>query len=122
MRLKELLDYELRCSERYLRFMSVVMIICDEMKTCEHIRHLTRNSDESFMFKDAIGVLMSETDINGSLKAVERFRSGLNGQNLRFAVVSYPHDGSNATSLLATLLQRFEKAKTGLQGAIVASG
>jgi hypothetical protein len=127
MELKNLLDYELRSSVRYQRFVSVVMIECLNgnmpIKLKKLLEELIRTSDESFEIKeDGLAVLMGETDRNGSLKAVGRYKKkASNGFDMRFAVASYPNDGHSTKNFLKILLRRLEEAKKGKHGAVVAS-
>ena len=120
MNMEELLDYELRSSSRYRRFVTVVVVVSDDKKIRKILSDYVRDSDESFEYDDSIAVLMGETDMCGSLKAVERYKKNSKlGNGVRYAVASYPNDGASTQDFLTTLFRRFNKAKTAHEGAIV---
>ena len=126
MTLEELLDYEIRCSSRYRRFVSIVMVANGNGANVD-LKHLlgehVRSSDSYFEFKNASAILMGETDINGSLQAVDRYKSNYSSEiDLRFAVASYPNDGQSTLEILDTLLRRSDESKLGKHGEVIAQG
>jgi hypothetical protein len=125
LELECLLDYELRCSERYRRPLSLVTVV--PMNTRINPRSLLfpalRGSDQLFEVHGHAAILMSETNCQGALAAIGRYSKMCEGEiDLRFAVVSYPEDGGTVRELLATAQQRLDKAMTLEPGAIVAAG
>ena len=126
MTLEELLDYEIRNSSRYRRFVSIVMVANGNGANVELKKILgehVRNSDSYFEFKNASAILMGETDVSGSLKAVQRYKSNYSSDiDLRFAVASYPNDGQSTLEILDTLLRRSDDSKLGAPGEVVAQG
>ncbi len=66
---------------------------------------------------------MGETNGAGAMKAVERFKSGLNGHSdVRYAIASFPDDGEAAGKLFMSARRRLDLARSKGPGAVVASG
>ena len=118
-----MLDYEVRNCERYRRFMSLVYVnhgrgarfrdICGDMM---------RHSDELIEFDSSSALLMGETNIQGALLAIDRFKRRCDAvADMRYAVVAYPADGRNAEDLLAAANKRLASAKVLEAGAVVCS-
>ncbi len=123
--LEWLLDYEVRSSVRYRRFLSIVLAACIGGRNAKELAwsNTLRESDARFEVEDGIAIVMGETDRLGALVAVERLRRRCGeGADVRFAVVSFPVDGYIASDLLATAYRRVNRAKTLHPGAIVATG
>jgi ribosome biogenesis GTPase A len=122
--LEDLLEYELRASHRYCRFVSLLLVKCEENQSVKNILgDYIRETDMLFDFKDASAILMGETDKKGTLNAVERYKNECDSKfNMRFAVVSYPNDGRSTKDLLDALIRRYEQAKHGKSGVVVAKG
>ena len=125
--LRWLLDYELRSSARYRRFVSLVMCCPGEddlpstMK--EMLTPTLRESDECFEVDNAFAILMGDTEGSGALTAVKRYKTHSNGGfDLRFGVAAYPNDGLFANGLIDAAKKRMETAKACGYGAVVATG
>jgi hypothetical protein len=123
--LEFMLDYELRSSKRYRRPVSLVMV--RPLNAPIKLRHLLgptlRESDQLFEIHDHAAILMGETDREGALAAIARYKEACEGEiDLRFAVASFPEDGSTVHELLATARQRLNKAVTLEPRAVVAEG
>ncbi|MFC1737280.1 hypothetical protein ACFL1X_14305 [Candidatus Hydrogenedentota bacterium] len=117
-----LLEYELRCSERYRRFLSVVML--KSGKETVDFRNLfgdlVRDSDVLFELEGKAMVLMSETDQTGAMNAVTRFKTMCNGAlDVRYSVAVFPADGRSAGNLMDTGQRRLELAQAQTAGAVV---
>jgi hypothetical protein len=116
--LEMFLEYELRASSRYRRYLSLVLIKgvgngSSYLK--EILSENIRICDAWFFYGNYIAVLMSETDEKGSLKAIERYKMNLcnRGHDLNFAYVTYPQDGTSVDELNRVLWQRIEEHKSG---------
>lgn len=124
--LERLLDYELRAAARYRRFAALVMVTSDhkEHDVTEMLNEQVRGSDEFLQLgDDAVAILMGETDSSDALVAVKRYKSRCQGgEDLRFAVVSYPADGRGTSELLSAASRRLRAARAGGRGAIVSTG
>lgn len=122
--LEYFLNYELRCSVRYRRFVSIVMIACDNGRILKQWLYdsIIRESDEVFEIEEGYSILMGDTDRTGALTAVERLSTHCKGEaDLYFAVVSFPVDGNITAELLASGHRRLRKARALQPGAIVAT-
>jgi len=120
-----LLAYELRCAERYRRFVSVVMITSGNgpVRYRQLLDGAIRDSDEFIEFDQAAAVLMAETDQAGALQAIERYKSKLNGAaDLRFSLASFPKDARDARALFDTGRRRLAKAQSLERGALTCTG
>lgn len=119
--LQWLLDYELRCCERYRRFVSIVYVKSNGGARFPDVcGDLLRRSDELVDMRPASAVIMSETNADGALLAVSRFKSRCDAvMDLRYAVAAYPADGRTADDLLTTAQNRLEQAKGRERGAVV---
>lgn len=115
-------DYEVRCSERYRRFFSLVFMASSH-EVGEFMSQLggsLRNSDEFADFNGHSAILMGETDKKDAMQAVKRLGRECNGStDIRFSVTSYPKDGTTSDELFRTALERLERAKSGDVGAVV---
>ncbi len=120
---QELLQYELFASERYRRYLSVVLVrsLADHQEGLNSaFDHLIRKSDALTSYDHSIAVLMSETDQNDALCAVDRFHSLLKNQfDVRFAVATYPSDEASVEGLLATAEKRLQKAQNHHNGHVI---
>ncbi len=112
-----LFDYEFSCAMRYRRFLAVVIVAC--VKTCnpkeqDLLRQYIRSCDAVFRLNDNTAILMGETDLNGSRRAVDRYLKHLPPNvDLRFAAASYPQDGSTKPDLKQKLDNRITEARRG---------
>ena len=123
--LLRLFDFELRVSERYKRCLSLTMIAAGNgpVSISETLEDAIRISDELVDLEGSITLLMPETDIQGAMTAIRRYKTKCDGTiDLRFAVASFPRDGKSAAALVDKAVQRLNKAKAGAKGEVVASG
>lgn len=123
--LRWLVDYELRAAERYRRFVTLILVTtntgCFFLK--DILMKTKRESDKLFELDNELAILMSETDLNGALVAVERYKSLFSEDvDLRFSVVSFPLDGVNCADLLGKVYRRLNAAKMLECGAVVCNG
>ena len=115
-------QYALRVSERYRRNLALVMMSgeCDQADFSLMITPLVRRSDELLELRDCAAVLMGETNGEGALQAVQRFkRSCPEDAGLRYAVASFPEDGRAASMLLLSARRRLDAARNQQPGAVV---
>ena len=123
--LHRLIDYELRGAARYRRFATLTMMSIGHHQADlkELLRDTVRNCDEFVELESGAAVLMSETDTEDALIAVERYKCRCADQvDLRFAVASYPADGRGTVELLEILQRRLNQAEASGNGAVVAKG
>lgn len=112
--LQSLMQYEMLSSERYRRFMSVVMVSStqDRPGLGGLIGDHVRNSDVMSEHGHSVVVLMGETDKRGAMTAVQRYHRNLsNHPDLRFSIATYPEDGVNPDTLMDVATQRLTLAK-----------
>jgi len=115
--LNKLLEYELQAAERYRRFVSLVMITSEN--DLAGLRNFlgahVRNSDVMASFNHSIAVLMGETDENGAMTAINRYKSFFNDQiDIRYSLVTYPSDGGRPDNLIEMAYDRLKKARTAM--------
>ena len=119
-----LLDYEIRLSTRYRRFLSFVMVSAadkDPTTLDQVLSETIRSSDVRFLEQNGISVVMGETGKADAVHAIERYKRTLSGSmNARYAVATFPSDGKTSVALRHTALKRLKKACTLGSGAIVA--
>ena len=117
-----LVDYELRSSHRYRRFLAVVSVACDHGRVGfkDIVSDVLRDSDEVVEKDLGAAILMGETDGAGALTAISRYKARCEGaMDMRFGVATYPRDGCDATTLLEVAGGRLEEARMGAFGAVV---
>lgn len=128
---KELLDwllhYELGCSARHRRFVSLVMLSSNDVQSRDFQHVLDdsiRDSDAAFQMDNEVVVVMGETDSSGALKAVERYQRMMAHQaDARYAVSSFPIDGKAPSDLLDAARRRLSRAIAAPQNhSVVAEG
>lgn len=121
--LQSLLDYEVRSSKRYRRSFSLVLMaqVDGRVECIRSLKSTVRESDQLSELAGRIAtVLMGETDFNGALAAVSRYKEACgDGVDLRFAVVSFPEDGTTAQHLLEAAHRRLNAALRLDQGTVV---
>jgi len=125
LELEPVLDYELRCSVRYHRSVSLVMVAQAKgnVDVSDLLWPILRDSDELCTFEGRAVVLMGQTGRHGALAAIERYKAHCQeGIDLRFAVACFPEDACTARELLGIVRRRLEKALTLQSGAVVAAG
>ena len=123
--LLRLIDFELRVSDRYKRYLSLTMIASGDgpVSISKTLEDVIRISDELVDLEGSTTLLMPETNMQGAMTAIRRFKTKCNGTiDLRFAVVTYPRDGKSAGVLVDKVVHRLDKAKAGATGEGVASG
>jgi len=124
-RLEPILDYELRCSVRYHRSLSLVMVapVKGNVDLNDLLWPILRDSDELCTFEGRAVVLMGQTGRDGALAAIDRYKTHCHeGIDLRFGVACFPEDACTARELLGIVRRRLEKAVTLERGAAVATG
>ena len=122
--LLRLFDFELRLSDRYKRYLSLTMIASGNgpVSISRTIEDTVRISDELADVDGTATLLMPETDTQGAITAIRRFKTKCNNIiDLRFAVVTFPTDGRYAGALVDKAVQRLDKAKAGSNGEVVAT-
>jgi len=123
--LRRFLEYELAAAERYRRFVSLVAVASNEGigKVRKVLGGTLRSSDLMEARDDTAIVLMGETDTEGALCAIRRYKDRCgNAHDLRFAVATYPTDEAKADGLFAVADRRLDRAMTSEFGAVVANG
>ena len=118
----ELLQYELGAAERYRRYFSLVLVHSptDHRGLQGTLGAHVRKSDAMARFDHSVAMLMGETEQSDAIRAVERYEGVLGDQfDARFAVVTYPVDGTAPDRLMAIAERRLQKAKSGHSGHIV---
>ncbi len=123
--LLRLIDFELRVSDRYRRYLSLTMIVARNgpVSISKTLEEVIRISDELVDLEGSTTLLMPETDVQGAMTAIRRFKTKCNETiDLRFAVVTFPRDGKSAAALVDKAVRRLDKAKAGAKGEVVASG
>ena len=122
LHLHTMTDYELRTSQRYRRFFSLVFMASDNcgLKFWNLIGDLLRNSDEFVELDGYASILMSETDKHAALQAVNRFLERQEGDaDICYSIASFPNDGKTSLELLQKASDRLAKARNSDEGAIV---
>lgn len=117
-------QYALRVSERYRRNLALVMMSgeCEQSDFSGLIAPLVRRSDELLELRDCAAVLMGETNGEGALQAVQRFkRSCPEDAGLRYAVACFPDDGKAASMLLLNARRRLDVARGQQPGTVVSA-
>lgn len=125
LELETLLDYEVRGSARYRRSMSLVMVVPvnSSIRLRELLGPVLRDSDELFELRSKAVILMGETDRDGALVAIRRYKGACGGEiDLLFALACFPDDGCNGRELLEAVCRRRDKALTLERGAVVVAG
>ncbi len=123
--LSRLLDYELRASQRYRRFVTVVSVGCEgepnQFKAV--LGESLRNSDAVMAQLHGATILMGETNGAGALTAIKRYKTHCDGSvDMRFGIAAYPTDGCDAVTLLTVAGNRLEEARSRDTGAVVWQG
>jgi hypothetical protein len=122
--LEGLVGYELRSSVRYGREFCLVLAAAAaiQVEVKRLLEPILRDSDELFEVGARVAILMGTTNRAGALSAIRRFKYELADQaDLRFAVVTFPEDGTSPQELIATAHRRLDTALIGERGAVVAS-
>ncbi|HIJ73497.1 MAG TPA: hypothetical protein HPP83_05280 [Candidatus Hydrogenedentes bacterium] len=122
--LRKFLEYELAAAERYRRFVSIVMVGSRQgaEKARQVLKGTLRSSDVMEQIGDAAVVLMGETDSEGALCAIERYKDRCGRRHdMRFSIVTFPTDEAEPDALFSTGNRRLEQAMAGDFGAVVAT-
>ena len=112
----ELLQFEMGAAERYRRYLSLVIVHSptDHIGLQGTVGVHMRKSDGMARFDHSVVLLMGETDQSDALRAVKRYEGVLGGQfDARYAVATYPGDGTAPDGLMAIAEKRLQKAKNG---------
>ena len=122
--LRDVLSYELSCAERYRRFVSLVMVTgtTTEGSARRILGDRIRNSDLLAEKNSHLVILMSETDQNGAKIAIDRYKEFGAENDLRFSLVTFPHDSGGAETLVKAGERRLERARGGSPGEVVSAG
>lgn len=123
--LRWLLDYELRQSERYRHFASLVMFSAEDapIDLDALLGDVVRDSDVLFVLDDVRAVVMGQTGGAEACKALKRYKKTINGKiPVRYAVSSYPKDGLSAENIMQVARRRLDQAKMLETGSVVAEG
>lgn len=120
--LREILDYELKCAERYRRFITLVMVTA--AGNDEDVEHVLSGSvrycDILSEIEGSAMILMSETTMLGGQSAVDRYKSDMTSEgDLRFSIATFPSDGRGADVLMAVGMRRLKKAVSRERGSVV---
>ncbi len=120
--LRDVLQYELACAERYRRFVSLVMAAeGSEGTQLQHVLADKVRDSDLLVEKDSLFlILMSETDRNGARNAISRYIDQ-DGEvhDFRFSLVTFPNDSGSAEVLMEAAERRLQKATEEGPGAIV---
>ena len=111
----ELLQYEMGSAERYRRYVSLVLIHSptDHRGLQGTVDMHARKSDGMARFDHSVALLMGETDQSDALRAVKRYEGLLESRlEARYAVATYPVDGTAPEGLMAVAERRMCKAKS----------
>lgn len=117
--------YEIRCSERYRRFFSLVFMASGSggngsVKLKEFLRESVRESDLLSELEGHTGIIMCETDKDAALQAVRRLkRLQHDVVDVRSSIASFPEDGTTYQNILQKASNRLDEAKRRERGAIV---
>ncbi len=117
------IEHELRCSQRYQRFLTVVGAECQATDTAlkELLGEILRGSDEIIELDSTeVAIVMAETDRQGALMAIDRYHAHFNGAfDIRFGVATFPLDAGDHEALLGSARSRLLKAKKGKPGTVI---
>lgn len=117
--------YEIRCSERYRRFFSLVFMTSDNerngsVKFKEFLGESLRESDFCAELDGHTGIIMCETDKDAALEATKRLgRLQHNLVDVRSSIASFPEDGTTYRDILQKASNRLHEARHREKGAIV---
>lgn len=120
-----LLDYEIRLSSRYRRFVSLVMVSGDAVVNDldQVLSEAIRSSDIFFPVSGGLSVVMGETGNSDAQLAIQRYSHVINeSMDVNYSVASYPSDGKTPQDLKLVAEDRMRRAKALGSGAVVAEG
>lgn len=123
--LREILHYELVSAQRYRRFVSVVMVADTRGKGSVDriLSEKVRYCDVMAAADTTAVIMMSETGSAGAQSAIERYKKdAVDSADLRFSLVTFPHDGRGVDGLINTGNRRLRKAVESAPGTVVAAG
>lgn len=111
--LQRLLEHELRCAERYRRFVAVMRVVSslddEPLENC--LADSMRACDDCVWLGNRFDLLMSETTQEGALSAARRYTAALRGKaDLSFGIAEFPGDGHDAKNLLDLAQRRLERS------------
>ena len=108
--LRQLLQYELHAAQRHRRFVSLVMMTSENALSGvrDYVGAHVRDSDVIANFDHSVAVLMEETDSEGALKAVDRYKRLFDSQvDLRFSVGWLSGDSAAPANRFSSSRTRF---------------
>lgn len=118
--------YQIRCSERYRRFFSLIFMTVDNrssngsVKLQEFLGESLRESDVCTDLEGHTGIIMCETDKDAAVEAVKRLGRLQHGLvDIRSSIASFPEDGTTYRDILQKASNRLHEAKRRERGAIV---
>ncbi len=123
--LQRLLQYELRSAERYRRYVTVVMVKTGDTfdQLSQVLSDTIRDSDEIEAVEDGAAILMGDTDTDGALCAISRYKQRCGDQlDMRFSIATFPADGREANGLLQAASRRLSLSAAAGAGAVVTTG
>ena len=105
-----LVDYEITCSKRYRRLMSLLIadVQSNQESFIQKTKQIIRQSDCMYVLNSRIFILMPETDFQGAFRLFKRLGKSFPSKDIRFSISSFPRDG-------LTYREIIEKAMQGLQ-------
>lgn len=112
-RFEILLNYEIVCSTRYRRFMSLILFEKngdDGDGFAKRVLNEFRNCDRLFNLSHEIVVILPETDVNGVHCVCDRLLDNHAVRGMVLAYASFPADGqTSATLMKVARLRLFHK-------------
>lgn len=121
MEFHNMAEHEVRCSERYRRFFSFILMTSESesLELKEALGESLRDSDFFTEFRGCFNILMSETDKEDALLAIKRFGTKQSClDDLKFSIASFPEDGTTYQDISRKASERLNDAKSSEQGAI----
>lgn len=125
-KLHSILQHELNCSQRYRRYMSLLLVhsSVDQEGLERTVDRYGRDSDVMVNIDDFYAVVMSETDHRDALHAIDRYGSFLGDHLIPcYSLATFPADDHLADGLLYVAKKRLQRAKCGTSsGRIMTEG
>ena len=113
-----LLNYEIRCSARWRRYASLLVVdSVDGGEATERFREIIkadmRKCDEmAWLDGGKLAILMPETNGKGLRQAVRRYGQKYDGWlDVRFGAASFPQDAQEGRDLFRKACERLDRAK-----------
>lgn len=115
---RELVEHELRCSQRYQRFSALVVGAkrTGRGTLADLCSELLRASDELLESESGVVIFMAEVDEQNALKALNRLKTRYAGVvDLSFGVAIYPRDGRKYDTLIEVAQRRLARERVNLE-------